>query len=61
MAKDSLLTNDESVIDGALERFERAEAELGEVEERRKHAVDEAARAGAGVGEAAALLGIDLD
>jgi len=47
MAKDSLLTNDESVIDGALERFERAEAELGEVEERRKHAVDEAARAAA--------------
>ena len=47
MADDTLRTTADPTLDGALERFERAEAELEETEERRKRLSDEAARAAA--------------
>jgi chromosome segregation ATPase len=44
MADDTLIRAD-AALDGALERFERAEAELEETEARRLRLADEAARA----------------
>ena len=44
MAEDTVGTTD-PLLDGALERFERAEAELEETEERRRRLSDEASRA----------------
>lgn len=47
MADDIVHHRSDPLLDGALERFERAEAELEETEERRRRLADEAARAAA--------------
>jgi septal ring factor EnvC (AmiA/AmiB activator) len=47
MADDTLRQDGDPLLDGALARFERAEAELEETEERRRRLADEAARAAA--------------
>ena len=47
MADETMRTTLDPAIDGALERFERAEAELEETEERRRRLADEAASAAA--------------
>ena len=47
MAEDTWQHRTDPVFDGALERFERAEAELEQTEERRRRLADEAARAAA--------------
>ena len=45
MADETMRTTVDPALDGALERFERAEAELGETDARRQRLADEAARA----------------
>lgn len=47
MGDDSWQYRADTMFDGALERFERAEAELEETEERRRRLAEEAARAAA--------------
>ena len=47
MADDIVNHRSDPLLDGALERFERAEAELVETEERRRRLADDAARAAA--------------
>lgn len=47
MADETMRTTLDPAIDGALERFERAEAELEETDERRRQLADQAARAAA--------------
>ena len=47
MADDIVNHRSDPLLDGALERFERAEAELEETDERRRRLADEAARAAA--------------
>ena len=58
MADDTLRHEGDPLLDGALARFERAEAELEETEERRRRLADEAARAAA---ELESTLGQAID
>jgi hypothetical protein len=58
MADETIRTTVDPALDGALERFERAEAELEETDARRQRLADEAARAAS---ELESVLGESID